>query len=147
MRQIVPGLLSGIPCAMQSLLGETILSNFDLVQGLLGGDFGLMLDPIAVEDPLVSNSAFWHGNCLCGFFSARMDSYLIHYYYVFNNKAVAKVSIAQSWTRGEEIDKENRRRWSKVWGRRSPRFWEGTLMARAHSSAVSLIRQLISIIQ
>ena len=128
------------------MLGETILSNCDLVQGLLGGDFGLMLDRIAVEDPLVSNSAFLHGNCLCGFCSARMDSYLIHYY-VFNNKAVAKVSIAQSLTSGEEIDKENRRRWSKVWGRRSPRFWEGTLMARAHSSAVSLIRQLISIIQ
>ena len=128
------------------MLGETILSNFDLVQGLLGGDFGLMLDRIAVEDPLVSNSAFLHGDCLCGFFSARMDSYVIHYY-VFNNKAVAKVSIAQSLTSGEEIDKENRRRWSKVWDRRSPRFWEGTLMARAHSSAVSLIRQLISIIQ
>ena len=41
---------------MQLLLGETILSNFDLVQGLRGGNFGLMLDRRAVEDPLVSNS-------------------------------------------------------------------------------------------
>ena len=60
LRQIDHGLLSGLPCAMQPLRGETILSNFDLVQGLLRRDCGLMLDRKAVEDPLVSNSAVLH---------------------------------------------------------------------------------------
>ena len=41
---------------MHSLAGETTLSNFDPVQGLLGGDLRRMLDHTAVEDPLVSNS-------------------------------------------------------------------------------------------
>ena len=92
---------------MQSLFGETILSNFDLVQGLLGGDFGLMLDRRAVEDPLVSCFE-WR------LLSARMDSYVTHYI-LDNEKAVAKVSIAQSLNSEEELDEKNRRRWSKVW--------------------------------
>ena len=81
---------------------------FDLVQGLLDGDFGLMLDRRAVEDPLVSCFG-WRLPVL----SARMDSYVIHY--ILDEKAVAKVSIAQSLNSEEGIDKENRRRWSKVW--------------------------------
>ena len=52
---------------MQPLRGETILSNFDLVQGLLRGDSGLMLDRGAVEDPLVSNSACAGSFCKDGF--------------------------------------------------------------------------------
>ena len=49
---------------MQPLRGETILSNFDLVPGLLRG---LMLDRGAVEDPLVSNSACAGSFCKDGF--------------------------------------------------------------------------------
>ena len=87
---------------MQLLLGETILSNFDLVQGLFGGDFELMLDRRAVEDPLVSHPTV----------AARMDSYVLHY--ILDNREDARVSIAQSLNSEEEVDKENRRRWNKV---------------------------------
>ena len=41
-----------------------------------------------------------------------MDSYVIRY--IPNEKAVAKVSIAQSLNSEEEVDEENRRRWNKV---------------------------------
>ena len=109
-RRIIPGLLEGIPCAMQSLFGETILFSFDIVQGLLGGDFGLMLDHRAVGDPLVS---CFEWRLPVRLLSARMNSYVTRYI-LDNEKAVANVSIAQSLNSEEEIDKENRRRWSRV---------------------------------
>ena len=102
---------------MQSLFGETILFNFDIVQGLLGGDFGLMLDHRAVRDPLVS---WFEWRLPVRVLSARMNSYVTHYI-LDNEKAVAKVSMAQSLNSDEEIDKENRRRWSKVWIAGGPR--------------------------
>ena len=45
-----------IPCSMQSLAGETNLSNFDPVQVILGGGLGRAPNCIAVEDPPVSKS-------------------------------------------------------------------------------------------
>ena len=72
-----------------------------------------MLDRRAVEDPLVSNSRVMELSLPVRDLLARMESYIIHY--ILDEKAVAKVSIAQSSKSGEEIDKKNRRRWSKVW--------------------------------
>lgn len=131
------------------LAGETTLSNFDPVQGLFGGDFGRVLDHRAVEDPplfrihLFVIEAACAGSC-CK--NGIIRAYVVHYTFdeqrkhlprsLKNNHSTVKKTLIR-----REGDVEAK------FGSQETQTWEGTLLARAHSSAIFLIRQFIFIIQ
>ena len=74
-----------------------------------------------------------------------MDSYVIHY--ISDEIAVAKRSIAQSLSSEDEIDMENRRRWSKVWIVGALELGRHVYGTRTFFGSFLLIRERISTIQ